>query len=262
MNRTTFGEVLAAYRGQQGWTQVETADKLHVSKSLYEKLEQGTARPQPAFAADCDELFGTPGVFVKLQRDATKRAHPSWFAPRVELEEEADGITDWEPRAPHGLLQTEEFASAITRASRPYASAAVIDEAVRARLERQAILERESPPQVWFVLYEAALVQLVGDAGVMRRQIDKVIEVAESSLAVVQVLPFTSADSPGADGPLALFERDGRPPVAYAEGYGGGRVIEAPDELSAVVTALNVIKSCALGPKESLAFLRQKREGW
>lgn len=219
-------------------------------------------RPQPAFAADCDDVFGTAGEFAVLQRDATKQAHPSWFAPRVELEESADAITDWEPRAPHGLLQTEEFAYAIVSGARPYDPRSVIDETVQRRMERQAIFDREDPPRAWFVLYEASLTQLVGDRGIMRRQVDKIIEAAESTLVVVQVMPFTCPDAPGGDGPLALFERDGHPPVAYAEGYGGGRVIEAPDEVDAAITALNVIKSCALGPKDSIALLHKHREAW
>lgn len=260
--RTTFGTVLSLHRRKLGWTQAEAAAKLHVSKSLYEKIEAGTMRPQPAFAADCDDVFGTAGEFAVLQRDATKQAHPSWFAPRVELEESADAITDWEPRSPHGLLQTEEFAFVSMSAARPYDPASVIDEAVRARMDRQAIFDREVPPRAWFVLYEASLVQLVGEPGVMCRQIGKIIEVAESTRAVVQVLPFTCADAPGTDGPLAVFERNSHPPVAYAEGYGGGRVIEAPEEVDAAITALNVIKSCALSPKDSIALLHKHREAW
>lgn len=80
----------------------------------------------------------------------------------------------------------------------------------------------------------------------MRGQLDKLIAAAEGQSAVIQVLPFSCADAPGAGGPLALFERAGHPPVAYAEGWESGRVIEQPEEVATVVTTLNVIKSSAL----------------
>lgn len=259
--RTTFAETLINFRTARGWTQADLAERLHVSRSLVEKIEQGIARPQPDFAADCDKLFGVPKVFAVLQRDAMRQAHPAWFTPRVDLETNADSIIDWEPRAPHGLLQTEEFARSMIEAS-PFDPPSVIENAVQSRLERQKIFDREPPPRLWAILYEASLVQVVGSASVMRGQLDKLIAVAEGRYAVIQILPFKCADAPGARGPLALFERAGHPPVAYAEGWDSGRVIEQPDEVAAVITALNVIKSSALGPRDSLALLKKTREAW
>lgn len=233
-----------------------------MSRSLYEKIERGVARPQKEFAADCDSLFEVPDIFAELQRAATRQPHPSWFAPRVELEEQADIVTDWVPETIPGLLQTPEFALSIVRANRPYADPAAVQGTVDRRLARQEILLRDNPPKFWLVLSECALRQTVGSAAVMRGQLDRLVELGESSLVVIQVLPFACPDGPGADGPLALFERNGHRPVAYAEGYGGGRVIEAPGEVAEVTEVLNVIKSCALSPLNSLALIREIREGW
>lgn len=255
--RTTFGVVLANCRQKQGWTQLETADKLHVSRSLYKKIEQGTARPQPRFAADCDELFDVPDVFAELQREAMRRAHPPWFAPKVDLEQTSDGWTEWEPRTVPSMFQTPRFAYAIARANLPCAVPSAIESTVDARLARQEVLSRDNPPKLQMIIPESALRQAVGSADVMREQLGRLIELGESPHVILQVLPFTCADAPGASGPLVLFEREGQPPVAYAEGYGGGRVIDAPSELADVIMTLNVIKSCALSPRDSCALTRE-----
>jgi hypothetical protein len=82
--------------------------------------------------------------------------------------------------------------------------------------------------------------------------------VSDSIQAVIQVLPFGVADSPGADGPAALFEfADGSPSVAYLEGWEGGRVVEDPKEVAGIATALSMIKGCSLSPGDSRQLMAE-----
>lgn len=257
--RTTFGTVLRNYRRERGWTQAETAAKLLVSKSLYEKVEAGAMRPQPAFARDCDELFGQPGTFVELQRDTMRMSHPSWFAPRVEFEDTAVIIHEWEMRGIPGLLQTERHARAVFESGRPYDSPQAIADSVQARMDRQAILGRDRPPKQWVVIDEGAVRRMVGTPDVMAEQFDHLIAVSGSQHTVLQILPFR-AQAPGAYGHAAVFEFGNRTPVAYLECWGGARVVEDPKSVAEIEITLSMIKSCALSPMDSRALLETIRE--
>jgi transcriptional regulator with XRE-family HTH domain len=257
--RETFARILRGYREQAGLTQQEAAQKLRVSLSLYKKLESCDRRPQREHASLADELYKTPGVFAALQEDVIREPYPDWFGPRVLLEDQAVLITEWEMRGVPGLLQTEGYARTVTRAGKPYAPPDVIERSVASRLERQEILSRDNPPKLWEVIAEGVVRQIVGGPDVMAAQLDHLIASADAPGIVLQVLPFTATDAPGAEGPGALFEFDGQPPVAYLEGWGTGRVVEDPKEVAGTAAALNMIKGCALSPSDSKVLLTKIR---
>jgi transcriptional regulator with XRE-family HTH domain len=255
--RSIFADLLHAYRGAT--TQQEAAQKLRVSKSLYQKIESGDRRPQRDFAERCDELYKTPGVFLRIYEDTVSEPYSAWFGPRVVYEDRAAVITDWEQRGIPGLLQTEDYARAVVRACRPWDSPDALEQTIKARLERQDILSRDNPPKLWVVIAEGVLRQAVGGPHVMRDQLDHLIKMSESPQAVIQVLPFSASDAPGADGPAALFEFSDGPSVAYLEGWEAGRVVEDPKEVAAISTALSMIKSCALSPTDTRQLLGEIR---
>jgi hypothetical protein len=105
-----------------------------------------------------------------------------------------------QPTVP-GLLQTEDYARAVISAGRPQDTTTAIDRAVGARLERQAILNREHPPVLWHVLHEGVLRHVVGGPAIMRGQLDKLTALAREPGVVIQILPFYGQRPPG----------DGRP---------------------------------------------------
>ncbi len=220
-----------------------------MSRSLYQKVEACERKPQREFAAQCDVLFGMPGVFARIYRDMIAGPYPAWFGPRVVHEDRASVIADWGQRGIPGLLQTKAYARAVIRACRPYDRPDALEQTVQARLERQEILGRDSPPRLWAVIAEGVLRQCVGGPEVMREQLDHLVKMPGSPQAVIQVLPFTATDAPGADGPVALFEFEDEPPVAYLEGWDAGRVAEEPKEVAVISAALNMIMSCALCPQ-------------
>jgi hypothetical protein len=77
---------------------------------------------------------------------------------------------------------------------------------------------------------------------------------------VLQVLPFGVSDAPGIDGPAALFEfGDASSPVAYLEGWGSGRVVKDPKEVTVIATALGMIKGCVLSPIDSAQLMTRIR---
>jgi len=196
---------------------------------------------------------------VRIYEDTVSEPYSAWFGPRVVYEDRAVVITDWEQRGIPGLLQTEDYARAVVRACRPWDAPAVLEQTIKGRLERQDILSRDTPPKLWVVIAEGVLRQAVGGPSVMREQLDHLVKMSDSPQAVIQVLPFSASDAPGADGPAALFEFSDAPSVAYLEGWEAGRVVEDPKEVAGIATALSMIKSCALSPTDSRQLLAEIR---
>jgi len=254
-----FVAELCARRQQAGLLQREFAVKAHVSLSSVKQYERGKKKPGRKFATWCDEFYGCPGTFERLYDGMIAESYPSWFGPRVLFEDKATCVHEWEMRGVPGLLQTRSYASAVIGACRPYDAEEKLEQDAAARIERQNILMRDDPPKLWVVLGEGVVRQAVGGVRVMREQLDHLLSLADAQGIVLQILPFAVSDAPGVDGPAALFEFDNAPPVAYLEGWGSGRVIKDPREVTAIATALSMIKGCALSPIDSAQLMTKIR---
>jgi transcriptional regulator with XRE-family HTH domain len=259
--RAKFAEELKAHRERMGLLQGQFAQRAGISLSLLKKVEQGKRRPQADFAAWCDEFFGCPGTFARFHDLTVLEQFPEWFASRIKYEEAASVITEWEMRGIPGLLQTPAYAQTVVRTGRPYAPESEWIRDIEARLERHELFRREDPPKLWVIIAEGALHQVVGGAAVMHEQVDHLVNMADSSKCVIQVLPFSAADAPGIDGPASLFEFQSKPPVAYIEGWRAGWVVEDHTQVTEIATSLSMIKSCALSPTESRNLLIEIRDG-
>jgi transcriptional regulator with XRE-family HTH domain len=257
--RAMFIKELRARREQIGLLQREFAEKAHVSVSSVKQYEAGKKKPGRKFATWCDDFYTCPGTFERLYDGMIAESYPSWFGPRVLFEDKATCIHEWEMRGIPGLLQTRSYASAVIRACRPYDPEEKLEQVAAARIERQNILIRDDPPKLWVVLGEGVVRQAVGGVRVMREQLDHLLSLADAQGIVLQILPFAVSDAPGVDGPAALFEFDNAPPVAYLEGWGSGRVIKDPGEVTAIATALSMIKGCALSPIDSAQLMTKIR---
>ena len=257
---SAFAKQLKAWRKSRGWSQVELADKLGYSDSLVSGVETTTKTPTLDFAKRCDEAFGCPSTFVSLHELVSREAWPSYFAPVIDFEAQAVRIHQWELRAFPGLVQTEDYARTVIIAGNPRLSDAELERRVNARMERQRIFERDSPPMYWMVLHEGALRQVIGSPRIMGDQLDKLIEAVRSPDIVIQVLQFTASDHPGTDGPVTVFDFPDATSKAYTECNGGGMITETHEAVADLMTTMNMIRAAALPPRESVNLLRQIRD--
>jgi transcriptional regulator with XRE-family HTH domain len=256
---SSFAAELRAQRTARGWTQVELGRRIGYSGSFVSDVERGERSPSDDFAQRCDEAFGLPGTFARLYEDLRRNAYPPFFAPVLPYEREADHISGWCLGALPGLLQTERYARTVIRAGRPRDDEESVQRTVDARIERQQILARPTPPMLWCVMHEGAVRHVVGDAEIMGEQVGKLIKAAELPGIVLQVLPFTANKQAGIEGPIWIFERPGGPAVAYTECYGGGRLIEGQDEVAHLTLVMGMLRAAALPPEDSLYLMRAIR---
>jgi hypothetical protein len=98
---------------------------------------------------------------------------------------------------------------------------------------------------------------MVGGPAVMGDQLDSLIESAAS--VVLQVLPFTARDQPGADGPITVYEFAASPAVSYTECHSGGRIVEGQTEVADLMRIVNLLRASALPPDRSLELIRRIR---
>lgn len=255
----TFAAELRAQRNRRGWTQVDLGQKIGYSGSFVSDVERFERTPALDFAKACDREMDLPGSFERLHELIRREAYPSWFYPVIPFEEEAVRIHGWELGAVPGLLQTEAYARALIRVTRPQDSDEAVTRLVEARLERQRIFGRERPPMVWYVLDEAILRRVVGGPDVMCEQLDHVLAVAAAPGNVVQVLTFEAGEGIGSDGPISIFEFRESPSVCYTECDHGGRVVEDRAEVAEMVNKVSMIRVSALAPRASADLIRKIR---
>jgi transcriptional regulator with XRE-family HTH domain len=254
-----FASQLRSWRQQMGWTQVEMGAKLGYSASLVSGVETMDKAPTADFAGRCDEVLSTPGTFVTLQELVAREAYPSFFAPVIPFEREAIRIHGWELGAVPGLLQTEDYARALIRSGRPKDSNEEIDRYVAARMERQEIIKSNDSPLLWYILDESVIRHIIGGSVVMREQLDRLLEAADTPGIVVQTLPFAADNHAGADGPISVYEFAESPSVGYTECYSGGRIVEDRAEVADLMTVVNLIRASALSARDSKELIRRIR---
>jgi transcriptional regulator with XRE-family HTH domain len=252
----TFAAELKAWRERMDLTQQAFADKIGYSLALVASVEQCKRSPTLDFAKRCDEATSAPGTFRRWQVQVSRESYPAFFAPVLAFERDAVRIHGWELGAIPGLLQSEGYARALLRSVRQGGDDE-LERHVQARLERQAILFADKPVELWYVLDEGTLRRMVGGPAVMRDQLDSLIESAAS--VVLQVLPFTAGDQPGADGPITVYEFAASPAVCYTECYSGGRIVEGQTEVADLMRVVNLLRASALPPDRSLELIRRIR---
>jgi hypothetical protein len=219
-------------REQRQITCEEAGEAIRASHSKISRMELGRVRFRRRDVADLLSLYGVTGAaetgsMLSLAEQANEPGWwhsysdilPGWFEVYIGLEEAASRIRCYEVQFVPGLLQTEDYARAVTLLGHPDAPGHEVERRVGLRMRRQSLLAREEPPHFWAVVDEAALRRPLGGVAVMRRQLRHLIEVTELPHVTLQVVPFDLGGHAAAGGPFSILrfaERD-LPDVVYLE---------------------------------------------
>lgn len=263
-----FGAMLRRYRVKAGMSQEQLGARVFCSADLIGKIENGQRVPSEQFAEACDSVseLSTGGVLGELRdvlRDYLKqRAYPGWFVRWPEKEADATILRSFELVIVPGLLQTQEYARALL-ANRIASSSDDVDEIVAARMERQSILARDQPPELWVVIDEAVLHRPVGGAYVMREQINQVMKAARRSNVVVQVIPAAVGVHEGIAGAgFVIADFDDAPHAAYQDTPVRGQVIEDTDDIAVLMAIWDRVRAEALPRAASLDLMEEVAKTW
>jgi hypothetical protein len=253
-----FGAELRRAWVAAGMSQEQLGRELSFSGDLVSKVETSDRTPAPSFAAGCDRVFPhLDGLFTRLMELARRwdGPYPQWFRDWVEAERVATSLRWWEPMLVAGLLQTPDYARALFRA---WQSASTTDdemeELVSARIERQGILDRPRPPQLWVLVDEAVLHRLVGSSKVMHDQLLHLADMSCRPSITVQVVPAEAGAHTGLLGAFILADFDSAPSILYAETAVEGQTIEKSSLVGKAALAFDRLRAEALprGPSRDL----------
>jgi transcriptional regulator with XRE-family HTH domain len=254
-----FAAELAAVRTARGLSQDQLGSKMNYSGSLVAMIEGMRRAPTLDFARRADEVLGTPGTFERLQQHARKTPLPSWFRPWADIEAVATQLRLFEHAIVPGLLQTEDYARGIFLA-RPDATDDEINEMVAAKLERQAVLERQ--PRLWVVLDEAVLHRQAGTGKVMRDQLTRLAEMSERPNINVEVVPYSAGAHYGVSGAFAIADLDQTSRAAYLETIAEGYIIENPSAVAGIALIFDTIRAETLSRSASRDLIMKEADRW
>ncbi|WP_434741077.1 helix-turn-helix domain-containing protein [Micromonospora sp. SH-82] len=182
---------------------------------------------------------------------------PDWFKTYVGLEGLADGAFVFESMVIPGLLQTEEYAQALTLGTgfvRP-------DHAERFVSFRQARARRltdDEPLTLHAVIGEAALRLRVNGDETRRGQLRHLAAMSELPNVTVQVLRPEDGSHPATPvGKFVVLDFAHVRPIAYTELLDGAMYVQDPDGVRTYSMVSDNLRQVALSPAESRALIRE-----
>jgi transcriptional regulator with XRE-family HTH domain len=230
--RILLGAQLRRLREAKGITLEQAGAKIRASHSKMSRLELGRVGFKDRDVIDLLTAYGVTDADERerlrsLAREANTQGWwhvyadvlTNWFEAYVGLEEAATSIRAYEVQFVPGLLQTEDYARAVTLLGYADAPAAEIERRVGLRMARQKLLAGSDPLRLWTVVDEAALRRAIGGPEVMRGQLRHLIEASTRPNISIQVIPFYAGGHAAAGGPFTIlrFGEADLPDVVYLE---------------------------------------------
>ncbi|MGP9022163.1 helix-turn-helix domain-containing protein [Streptomyces sp. BR1] len=278
VRRRKLGEELRRLRVAAALTSAEVARQLGWHQSKVSRIETGRSGVKPADVARLLELYGVDdprlrALLAALAGSADGRADQWWQAYRgllppqyrdfISLESQASAARTLETSVVPGLLQTPEYARAVTRAALHGLDAARVDSLVQVRLARQEVLRADPPLRLSAVVDEAALRREVGGAAAMRRQLRYLVDMAQLPQVRLRVLPFSSGGHICLTGPFVIFSfpHISDLDVVVIDHLTSSLYLERKEDLEAYGAAFHTVEAQALSYKESLNLIAGLADG-
>ncbi|MEV5570776.1 helix-turn-helix transcriptional regulator [Spirillospora sp. NPDC052269] len=224
MQRAILISELQRLRIECGQAQDRVAAALDWSVSKLVRIEGGLVGVSATDLRALLRHYGLPpgdervDVLIAIARDARQRGWWSLYQQELSpsrlryigYEFGAASIRAFRSTMIPGLLQTEEYANALTGqfVESPEEREVIVEVGVRRRDE---ILGRDDPPRLTMVVDEAVLRRRVGapsDPGVMPRQLRHILDLLDRSLVSVRVIPFSAGAHSGMAGDFTILRFD------------------------------------------------------
>jgi hypothetical protein len=259
-----FGNEVRTARATAKMAQPELGSRVGYDATYVSKVETGSIVPDDKFVIALDDVFpNMNGWFSRFWRDSPKwRDHyREWFKQWVEAEQRALTVRTWQPLLIPGLLQTEDYARAVFEAWRSVDGDGDTDTDVDARLARQAIFDRPSPPSFGAVIDESVLYRGIGGPKVMHDQLLHLADMSERPRVSVQIVP---ADVGAHVGLLGGFDiagfADSTPSIVYLESPDEGETTKHPASVARIGITYDALRDEALGGRASRDLIRKVAE--
>ncbi|WP_073951826.1 helix-turn-helix domain-containing protein [Streptomyces kebangsaanensis] len=253
----TVGRQLKLRREAVGMRVAEFGTAMGYGDDLVYKIEGGKRIPRQEYLDKADEVLRADGLISATWEDVRKVRYPKKVRDLAMLEAQAVELLSYGSHNLHGLLQTEEYARALLSTRRPTLSEDELERALAARMARRTIFERTPPPELSFVQEEVTLRRPVGGRMVLRRQLERLLQVAQLRHVEVQVMPTSRGDHPGTGGRIQVLKFADGTAVGRADDEFGNRPVSDLRHLRIFELRYGIIRAEALTARESLTFIEQ-----
>ncbi|MGW0433793.1 helix-turn-helix domain-containing protein [Micromonospora sp. NPDC003197] len=267
--RWLIGAELSRYRREVPMSLSELAAATRIGKPKLGHMESGRYQQFPDDIAAVLRACGADqGAIERLTTLAGRsdaktwwapwaNVMPDWFKTFVGLEGLADSAFAFESLVIPGLLQTEDYAQALTLGTgfvRP-------DHAERFVAFRQSRAQRltgDAPLSLHAVIGEAALRLRVNGDATRLAQLAHLVTMSELPNVTIQVLrPEDGPHAAGAIGKFVVLDFTHVRPIAYTEVLDGAMYVQDPDGVRTYSMVADNLRQVALSPAESRALIRE-----
>ncbi len=246
--RRQLGRRLRNLREKAGKTEREVEDAKLVSRTKLWRIESGKVPVKVPdvralcwfYGADAETTDALANLAVGTAGQGWWEDYgdvvPDWFKLYVGLEGVATRIQSYDGELVPGPLQTEDYTRAVYRAARPDDSECreEIERHVALRRQRQeALLRRDQPPTLQFVLGAGAVLRQVGGPEVMAAQVEQLRHFNRLDHVEITVIPLEAGAHAAMLGAFSIleFSESDDPDVVYFETQAGARYLEKYSEI-------------------------------
>jgi transcriptional regulator with XRE-family HTH domain len=267
--RILLGTQLRRLREARGITAQQAARAIRASESKISRIELGRNSFREVDIADLLTLYGINDVaereqMLSLASQANQPGWwhryqdvlPTWFQAYIGLEESAESIRSYDAQFVPGLLQTEEYAAAVIELGE--FSLEETDRLVYLRKERQRRFTTGSL-RLWAIIDEMALRRPVGNPGLMRAQLEYLLEISERPGLTLQMTPYPAGASylvPGSFSMLSFATAD-LPDVVYVEQLTSAMYLDKRSDLDRYTAAFDKVSATSATPERTREFIRE-----
>ena len=287
VRRRLLGTALRDYRESLGFNLDEAARILECDRSKISRIETGDRGIRPKELRELLTEYGVPAAEQEALLAVSHRGRESgwWLDYRdvlsvaaqdyVIMEIAATEILLYEPTQVPDLLQTPDYIRAVAAADARYASLDERAHVMEVKLNRQRIVVAGRAPSLDVVITEGALRQTVGPARVMREQLGRLADLAETGFAdglpdadvsgeersrvSLRVLPFAAgAHAAAGCGSMSLLRFAETPAigVVHLAALSGGVSLEGREEVGRYTRTYAQLRSAAHTTSRSAQLIR------
>ncbi|MET7934356.1 helix-turn-helix transcriptional regulator [Streptomyces sp. NPDC005322] len=216
-----FAAVLRLLRERAGLTQEELGALMNYTGSAVSAVETCAKPPTDEFIDAAEKALDAGGLLRSAIKYLRLERYPVYFQGFVHFEQEE------------------------------------LEQLVEARMDRKALFHRKPMALIHTVLEESALRRQIGDREVMHAQYEHLVQCAGLPNVTIQVMPLQRAEHAGLRGPMKLIETPDESPLVYMESHDESILVSKADKVGALTRRYAMIRTQALGPDESVSFIKQ-----
>lgn len=277
--RKILGGKLTKAREAKGLRVEDVAETAGQSTAAIYRHESGHTAVKPSLIPFYTELYGiNDPIEVERWKEWARRARDKgpWaesggmvgptFRDYADAESFSEELRVWELGVIPGLLQTRRYSEELIRGSATVRPGQLpdeeteVEERVLLRESRKEILDRETPPRIWVVIGESAIltppsVSISGPAEAHAEQVQHLLNLGETKVTI-QVLPMDTGLHIGLSGAFTLITFDDVDMV-FREGYGDGSFIDDEERVRAYRARYERLQSQALSISDTRRYLHR-----